>query len=298
MSLTFGCFLGYGHIAPKTIQGQTFAIFFGLFGIPLTVLVVRNLSKRITDVVLYIVRFIYAASSHLENQSGHLDQEQCSGERCRRINAKRRLNGKKKANCFSTSDRKTKIACIVVLFLMVLSFLIISSVMRIISEGWTMQQSLYFWFITLTTVGLGDYVPYDGRKPTTMAATIVYYSGTFYLMFGLALIASLIQCISVLWEGRLPAVTNEVHPVMSVNHTEVTNMSVELHRNKNIERMQNKPELEELFTIERGRRSLPEANVAKAVIRSSSRLFSICIPERSIVNLSTRAEKNEEECFF
>lgn len=192
----------------------------------MTVLVVRNMGKRITEIVVYIVRFICTMSDRLEHTNRRKNEANGSGKN---YNCSVKVKSKRKSNSFISSSRKIKIACVVVLFLMVVTFLILSAVLRIVSEGWTMQQSIYFWFITLTTVGLGDYVPYEGRKPTTTVATIVYYSGIFYLIFGLALIASLFQCISVMLEGKWPGVPNEVSP----NPNETADNSKKCHDTQN-----------------------------------------------------------------
>ena len=104
-------------------------------------------------------------------------------------------------------ETRIQFICITVIALMVILFLLIAAIIRSYSEGsWSIFESVYFWFVTLTTIGLGDYVPFEGRQPSTMGMTIIYYTCTFYLIIGLALVTSLIQCISVLMEGRLPKV--------------------------------------------------------------------------------------------
>ena len=37
--------------------------------------------------------------------------------------------------------------------------MLISAVIFFATEGWTYADSLYYTFITLTTIGLGDFVP-------------------------------------------------------------------------------------------------------------------------------------------
>eukprot|EP00795_Rhopilema_esculentum_P014699 gene14699-5796_t len=200
--------IGYGHIAPKTTGGRMFTIFFCLFGIPLTAIVVRNLSKKITNLVLKIVHLLVKAKRRLKElcskQKRQKTQPQCREEDGEMSERK----SKNMNNQFSLPDKEVRIACIIMLLILVVIFLLQSALFRVISEGWTMQESIYFWFVTLTTIGLGDYVPYDGRRPSSLAATVVYYTGTFYLLLGLALIASLIQSVSFVMEGRLPAIAS------------------------------------------------------------------------------------------
>ena len=172
-------------------------------------LVIRNLSAKITNTVAKIVKLLFNLLRHLkqctERRKVHLFHESHQKPPSKQWDCEN-LSQKEKVCEFSSSDTKVKIACIVVLVILVLVYLILSAMIRVISEGWTFHESMYFWFITLTTVGFGDFVPYDGREPDTIAVLILYYIGTFYLLVGLALIASLIQCIVGILEGRLPAV--------------------------------------------------------------------------------------------
>ncbi len=215
--------LGYGHIAPKTKAGQVFTIIYILIGIPLTMLVLRNLSAKITNTVTKIVNFIFRLTGNIEKKRGRKRRGLSTGmsPRLRRKLEEmkvrvREMPRKDHVYKFSISDTKVKISCIVVLTLLVILFIVLSALIRVISEGWSFHESVYFWFITITTVGFGDYVPYEGRKPKTLLVTLLYYIGSFYLLIGLALIASLIQCISILLEGRIPTVSaieepNKIH---------------------------------------------------------------------------------------
>ena len=195
--------LGYGHIAPKTVPGQLVAILYSLLGIPLTVLAVRRLSNKIIDKVMIIVQFTFACvdnriASGTENAEGESTSEEDGGKNPAKQRRKSQGTDKGKRN------RRKKIASVVILFMMVFLFITLSSTLRMLLEGWTMEQSVYFWFTTLTTVGFGDFVPFEGRQPPNLVLTVFYYIGTFYLMFGLALIASFIQSIAELFEVVLP----------------------------------------------------------------------------------------------
>eukprot|EP00794_Sanderia_malayensis_P003503 gene3503-4003_t len=218
--------IGYGNIAPTTYGGQVFTMFFSLIGIPLTMLVLRNLTTKITNTVAKIVTYSFKLiedSKRRVNHTGVVDVEnntprqsiiglrlmrRLPGKNARAADTGNNVTQKQIHNkdTFSRSDKKVKVACIILLTLVVISFIFIAAMIRTASEGWSFVTSVYFWFVTITTVGFGDYLPYDGRKPNSLIKTIIYYMGAFYLLIGLALIASLITSISLLLEGRLPAV--------------------------------------------------------------------------------------------
>ncbi len=198
--------VGYGHIAPKTQAGQIFAIILSLIGIPLTTLVLRNLSSRITNYVTETVEFLFRLTNKTQGAGKLKSRRQSIG-----LSPKLRIRPRKgrktprliASDALPNSDTKAELARIAILIVLVMVYIIISALFRKISEGWDMHHSIYFWFITLTTIGFGDYVPYEGRRPKSTQTTIMYYSGTIYLLIGLSLIASLVHCITGLLEGRM-----------------------------------------------------------------------------------------------
>ncbi|XP_050737452.1 uncharacterized protein LOC127008962 isoform X2 [Eriocheir sinensis] len=56
-------------------------------------------------------------------------------------------------------------------------------------EGWSMLDAGYFCFITLSTIGFGDFVPGKSLGYETQEAQIKLVTGSMYLMFGLAVLA-------------------------------------------------------------------------------------------------------------
>eukprot|EP00794_Sanderia_malayensis_P016101 gene16101-17722_t len=193
--------IGYGHVNPRTIGGQAFAIVYSLIGIPLTLLVIRDFSAKITNVVSKIASKIINHTRKTENVD---DKEAVPVARQRRRNSFRRVS--ESITRFIDYNWTVKILSISLLGCFVVTFLLVSAVVRMELENWTLHEALYFWYITLTTVGFGDYVPFGGRKPDNKFIAVIYYVVVYYVLFGLALVASLIQCISVLLQGRLPTI--------------------------------------------------------------------------------------------
>lgn len=67
-------------------------------------------------------------------------------------------------------------------------------------DGWNFLESLYFCFISLSTIGLGDYVP--GRASTPKLRELYKFSITCYLIIGLIAMLLAIETFSGLQEIR------------------------------------------------------------------------------------------------
>ncbi|XP_026996004.2 potassium channel subfamily K member 5b [Tachysurus fulvidraco] len=112
--------IGYGQVAPKTTGGRGFCIIFGLCGIPLCLTWISELGT-----------FFGSRTKRLSQALLH-----------RRFSVK-----------------KVQFICTTLFLLWGLLFhLIIPPLIFMCMENWTYLEGLYFCFITLTTVGFGDYV--------------------------------------------------------------------------------------------------------------------------------------------
>ncbi len=114
-------FTGYGSLAPSTIGGQIFLLFFALFGIPLCLLSVVGLSERFVRLSGWVAKNVnlFQRYPKLENMSD--------------------------------------IFIIACLGLMVMMFLP-SLVFYYIEPNWTFINCIYYTFVTISTIGFGDYV--------------------------------------------------------------------------------------------------------------------------------------------
>jgi hypothetical protein len=95
-----------------------------------------------------------------------------------------------------TSDNKAVRVPIYVSFLVIASYILIgASFFTIWEDDWNFLIGSYFCFITLTTIGFGDYVPgstvnsWDNQEKLVLCA--------LYLIIGLALIA---MCFDLMQE--------------------------------------------------------------------------------------------------
>ena len=126
-------FLGYGNIAPVTTGGRTFTVIYALFGIPLALVVYGKVG-------FWLDRSLARLLSRFTRHK-HL-------------------------------SKREKIARSVVnLFGGTFLFMLVPPIGFMRRENWSYGEGLYYSFITLTTIGLGDFVAGSG-----VIITITKYS--------------------------------------------------------------------------------------------------------------------------
>ncbi|KAJ8269860.1 hypothetical protein GJAV_G00107630 [Gymnothorax javanicus] len=112
--------IGYGNIAPKTVGGRVFCIFYGLFGIPLCLTWISELGT-----------FFGARAKKL----GHYMIKR------------------------GFTVRKAQFVCSVVFVLWgIIVHMLIPPFIFMRHEQWSYLEGLYFSFVTVTTIGFGDLV--------------------------------------------------------------------------------------------------------------------------------------------
>ncbi|KAM6909678.1 potassium channel subfamily K member 5-like [Xenentodon cancila] len=138
--------IGYGNVAPKTKAGRVFCILYGLCGIPLCLVWISELG------------------SFFGNRAKRLSQVLI-----------------RKA----VSVKKVQLTC-TVLFLSwgLLVHLVIPPFVFMSTEGWSYLEGIYFSFITLTTIGFGDYVA--GVNPVIQYPRLYRVFVELWIYMGLA----------------------------------------------------------------------------------------------------------------
>ncbi|XP_075872872.1 potassium channel subfamily K member 16-like [Nelusetta ayraudi] len=147
--------IGYGNLSPSTVPGQVFCVFFALCGIPLNLLVLQQLVRVAGH---QLVRLEQAALSLLPDKRGAGVGVAALG---------------------------------VVLASGSLLLLVVPPLLFSYIEGWTTGEGLYFAFITLSTIGFGDYVVGAGSGQDYFS---VYRAlAGVWLIFALAWLALLLN---------------------------------------------------------------------------------------------------------
>ncbi|KAK7886656.1 hypothetical protein WMY93_026277 [Mugilogobius chulae] len=138
--------IGYGNVAPKTERGRVFCILYGLCGIPLCLVWISQLGSFF-------------------------------GDRARRLSQVLIRKG--------VSVKKVQFTCTVCFLLWgLIVHLVIPPLVFMSVEGWTYLEGLYFSFITLTTVGFGDYVA--GVNPNIQYPRLYRVLAEVWIYMGLA----------------------------------------------------------------------------------------------------------------
>ncbi|XP_028818710.1 potassium channel subfamily K member 6 [Denticeps clupeoides] len=140
--------VGYGHTTPLSDEGKAFSIVYALLGVPFTMLVLTACVQRLMYLVTY-------RPVNLFQQRGALAPRVAS-----------------------------VIHFTILMVLVVVCFFIVPAlVFSRIEEPWSFLDALYFCFISLCTIGLGDFVP--GEQPHQKLRALYKVSIIVYLFVGL-----------------------------------------------------------------------------------------------------------------
>ncbi|KFQ18335.1 Potassium channel subfamily K member 17, partial [Merops nubicus] len=151
--------LGYGNLSPSTAAGRIFCILFALFGIPLNLVLLNEIGQLMLLGV----------------------------QRC--------------ARCLEEVFHWQKNASFVIktcaLVTGLLLFLLLPPLLFFDKEGWSYEEGFYYSFITLSTIGFGDYV--IGMNPDRTYPSWYKNVISLWILFGMAWLALVIKfCINFL----------------------------------------------------------------------------------------------------
>ncbi|XP_040849888.1 potassium channel subfamily K member 3 isoform X2 [Ochotona curzoniae] len=149
--------IGYGHAAPSTDGGKVFCMFYALLGIPLTLVMFQSLGERINTFVRHLLH-----------------------------RAKKGL-GMRRADVSMAN-------MVLIGFFSCMSTLCIGAAAFSYYERWTFFQAYYYCFITLTTIGFGDYVAL--QKDQALQTQPQYVAFSFvYILTGLTVIGAFLNLV-------------------------------------------------------------------------------------------------------
>ncbi|XP_072356675.1 potassium channel subfamily K member 3-like [Scyliorhinus torazame] len=147
----------YGHAAPSTDGGKIFCMFYALLGIPLTLVMFQSMGERINTFVKYLLHRI--------------------------------------KKCLRMKRTEVSMANMVIIgFFSCISTLCIGAAAFSYYEDWTFFHAYYYCFITLTTIGFGDYVAL--QKHDALQKNPHYVAFSFvYILTGLTVIGAFLNLV-------------------------------------------------------------------------------------------------------
>ncbi|XP_076132605.1 potassium channel subfamily K member 15 [Alosa pseudoharengus] len=149
--------IGYGHAAPGTDAGKVFCMFYAVLGIPLTLVMFQSLGERMNTFVRYLLSRL----------------KRCLGMRRTEVSMEN---------------------MVFVGFLSCLGTLCFGAAAFSYFEGWTFFHAYYYCFITLTTIGFGDFVALQKKGDLQEKTPYVAFSFT-YILVGLTVIGAFLNLV-------------------------------------------------------------------------------------------------------
>ncbi|KAI6238238.1 Two pore potassium channel protein sup-9 [Aphelenchoides fujianensis] len=141
--------VGFGQQSPRTRQGKLFTIIFCIVGIPFCLALLSAVAVRLRWPSAWLrarINMRFGGALHGRHlQLLHLALVSC--------------------------------------FVLVIAFILPSWIFMAIEKDWSFIDSFYYCFVSLTTIGLGDYMP--GDQPDQPARNLYKFFVTIYLLFGL-----------------------------------------------------------------------------------------------------------------
>lgn len=152
-------------MTPDTWLGQLLTVFYGLAGLPISMLALKTLGELTVSGVGSLVLRIE--------------------KRLLKVKDARRIR------------QKTFLATCVLMVL----FLLLGTVINIVAEGWSFVEGLYTWFIVMSTIGLGDYIPLQsldqksqrGGDQELLWVFIILLA--FYILVGLCVVSAVLTSL-------------------------------------------------------------------------------------------------------
>ncbi|CAD6187055.1 unnamed protein product [Caenorhabditis auriculariae] len=164
--------IGYGHIYPMTSAGRILTMVFALFGIPLMLLVLQDFGKLLT----ITMKFPWFQTKRLLRRIMRCCTKQSLSD-MRAIEDQERRD-------LDIFDLPLPVG----IGLIVLWIFVCASVLSMWDQNWTLLESFYFFFTSLSTVGLGDLVPSSPRLLITMFG---------FILVGLSLVSMVINLLQL-----------------------------------------------------------------------------------------------------
>lgn len=141
--------IGYGHVTPLSQTGKIFCMLYATIGIPLTLVLLTAVVERLLIPANWLLGSLNAKLGHL----------------------------------YQPFNIRLMHLSFIVVIVAIIFFAIPTAIFDYLESDWDTLDAFYYCFISLTTVGLGDYIPGDGVDPDSRSLYKIFI--TIYLICGL-----------------------------------------------------------------------------------------------------------------
>lgn len=149
--------IGYGHSTPNTVFGKTFTMGYAAVGIPAAMIMFQSMGERMNKAFSVIIKKIKTMCGFTQTEASEID-------------------------LILSSVATSGLVCSC------------GALLYHTQEGWSLFDSMYYTFITLSTIGFGDFVALQNNKALQFQPGYVACSFIF-LLLGLASLSSSINLL-------------------------------------------------------------------------------------------------------
>lgn len=207
-SLTVMTTIGYGNIAPRTNLGKVSTVLYTCVGFPLFLLFLSNIGTLLA----HSFKWLYAKLCRCQptpltltvNPANVADQgggphpaNTRSPEGEGEAEGEEEEDGTSCAASSSAIDLATITVPVSMCLLVMAAYIAGGALFFARLERWDFLTSCYFCFISLSTIGFGDYVPGDSIRSDSGGVEVGFVLTSMYLMLGMAIIA---MCFNLIQE--------------------------------------------------------------------------------------------------
>lgn len=125
--MLFLFFPGYGRVTPLSEAGKGFCILYALIGIPLTLIMLTAIVERLMIPTSMLLQLLFRRLGHL----------------------------------YKVFHIQLLHLCAMISLLVLLIFIVPAAIYSALEPTWNYLDAFYYCFISMTTIGLGDYIPGD-----------------------------------------------------------------------------------------------------------------------------------------
>lgn len=189
-TITIMTTVGYGHIAPGTSNGKMFCMIYALIGVPLYIMFMAQIGDWMATTFRWFYSRVLCRWCRARRRDSELPPELDRREKGIAVDE----IGKER---YMPTD--LVMVPIMVNLMLIFIFIFLGAVMFSLFEDWDPATSAYFCFVTLTTIGFGDYSPqasFKGFQTDPKAFAMMVFTLS-YCMFGMTLLS---MCLNLMQE--------------------------------------------------------------------------------------------------